>query len=448
MVSAAVRDDEPYQLDPSFEAAAITLACSSPRFYGRIGHELDSELLAKRPAKHALDAAHAINAELGHGPSSCLVVLQRLKRWVFDGKLPYEDVLAVADMFDDAEDRGLPAEDEAVAELAPLIQLRIRHEAVQSAIDSFGKHGDLSRVAILEDRAARVGQVDTSVGTVFGPASFAEMARLKGLERLRTGVPELDHVLGGGLQLGGLGVVIAPTGGGKSVFLNHVSATCVLDGLHVAYATLELPSALVLARFKAALTGIPIDAIIEHPEAAMARIGVMAPTLGRFVVGHFASCATTVPDIREWIARVEEHSRQKVDLLVVDYADKLTSTTNKASTKEVSEYTAGRVVYESLRLFAEEHGFFCWTASQSGRRKDKRGKRLEVDDVADSMHKVRVADLVITLTPKDAGDENVSELLHYVAKHRTGKSNVQVGPLLTEFDCGRIAPMLLEEEEP
>jgi uncharacterized Fe-S cluster-containing radical SAM superfamily enzyme len=69
----------------------------------------------------------------------------------------------------------------------------------------------------------------------------------------------------------------------------------------------------------------------------------------------------------------------------------------------------------------------------------------EVDDVADSMHKVRVADLVLTLTPPNTGEDEVTELIHYVAKHRTGKSNVQVGPLRTEFECARIAPMMLED---
>ena len=58
------------------------------------------------------------------------------------------------------------------------------------------------------------------------------------------------------------------------------------------------------------------------------------------------------------------------------------------------------------------------------------------------MHKVPVSDLVQTLNVRDDGEQ----IMFYVAKNRTGKSRQQIGPLPHEFECGRIAPVLRDED--
>jgi hypothetical protein len=95
-----------------------------------------------------------------------------------------------------------------------------------------------------------------------------------------------------------------------------------------------------------------------------------------------------------------------------------------------------RDVYEGLRLFAVERNMWCWTASQSkAKGKDKGSKHnRDVESLADSMHKGRVADLVVTLNVNDDGNE----VTMFVAKNRTGKSRFAIGPLPTDFALGRM----------
>ncbi len=435
----------PYNFSPGFECAVISLACSKPRFYGRIAHELDPDMLNNAACKLALKAAHAINTDTGHGPSSTVLVIQRLRAWMADGKVAFEAISAVNDVFDDAEDAGLIDEEGIIAELAPMLSLRIRDDAVQSAIESYAKHGDLAKVVAMESRAVRMGQVDTSVGTILGSDSFSEIQKLRELERLKTGVVELDSVLDGGLQRAGLGVIIGGSGDGKSMMLSHISGVSILGGLHVAYATLELPVAVVLARIKSNLTGIPINTILG-PERGVAeckeRLAKMAPRLGRCVVQEFPPQATTVEDLKDWVRRVEEQAGRAIDLLVVDYADKLTAKVKRGE-KDSSEYTMGLLVYEGLRTYSAERKMFCWTASQSTRQKDRK-KKLDLNDVADSMHKIRVADLVITLNLEDDGEN--PQITFNVAKHRTGRSRVTVGPLPAEYECGRVCSVVLDQD--
>lgn len=436
-MSAAPKRITPYGFDPVFERAVVTLCCTNTRFYGRVGHELDPELFKYEASKFAMRACHAIAKDVGHGPSTGTVVIQRLRRWMDDGKATLEIVKKVCELLDDAEDAGLPEADQIIAELAPVIAQRIRDQAVQSAIESFGRKGDLSKAVQLEERASRIGVVDTSVGTLLGTDSWQELSELRNLERLKTGVPELDGVLDGGLQRQGLGIVVGGPGDGKSMMLSHIGAVNLLDGLFVGYATLELPRPLVLARTKANLTSMPINALVnEDSKEAQRRLQQLSSGLGKFVVQDFTAYATTIEDIKDWVARCEDTYGKKMDLLIVDYGDKLGV---KKQKDEDSGYTSGRIVFEGLRIYSVERKMFVWTASQATRQKDKR-KRLDLNDVADSMHKVRVADLVVTLNLKEQ-DGADPEVTFYVAKHRTGKSRVEVGPFPAAYELGQVVAL-------
>lgn len=432
-------EQQPYRFDPVFEKAVVTLACSNARFYGRIGHALDPELFKFESSKLALRAAHTIFKESGRGPSASILVIQRLRSWMQDGKVKIEQVKLVAELFDDAEDTGLPDPDGVINELRPVLQQRIRDEAVQAGIESFGKKGDLSKVVSLEAKAQRVGVVDTSVGTILGPDSWQAVARMREIERLPTGVTELDSMLDGGLQRGGLGMWVGGPGDGKSMALTHTCGFNVAQGAFCVYATLELPTEEVLARIKACMTGIPINALkAGDTKAAEAVFAAMASRMGRLIVQDFTPLATTFEDVEEWIDRCEQHAGRKVDAAFIDYGDKLGARKTGKSKEDESGYSHGRIVFERMRIWAFESKRFAWTASQGVRRKDRK-KRLDVDDTADSMHKPRVADLVVTLNVQDGDGEPSIEL--FCAKHRTGKSRFKVGPYPCAYEVGQIVPI-------
>lgn len=435
----APKGSDPYWLDPGFERAVITMCCSKPRFWGRIGHALDPDALALEPSKLAYRACAQVARDNGKGPEGTLIVLQRLRRWMDDGKAKIEDINAVSDLFDAAEDAGLPSEETTVAELKPILSKRIKSEAVRVVMDEYAKDGDFARSTALMAKANRLGDTNTSVGTKLGAGSYAEIEKLKHLERLPLGIMELDQALDGGLRRGGLGVLVGASGDGKSMGLSHVGANSMKAGLFVLYATLEVIPADVLARVKANLTGVPINAILDNPEIVRAQLMGMA--LGPFIVQEFTPQATTMEDVEAWVASAEEQEGRKVDLLITDYGDKLIAPKSSGRDGE-NGYTQGRVVFERMRVYANEGHvggrIWHWTAAQGTRQKDKR-KRLDLNDVADSMHKIRVADLVVTLNAQDDDQMGFN-----VAKHRHGRSKMYVGPLPTDFVCGRIAPVTVD----
>jgi len=438
---ATKKAGEPYGLDPAFERAMVTLACSRSKFYGRTAYIVDPACLGNETCKLALETAHAVNADLKRGPESLMIVIQRLHRLRNEGKVTHEQVVEVDEMFDAAEAAGLPSEESVEAELLPILKRRIDKETAQTVLDSYGKKVDFSeRVTELLAERNRLGINDRNIGTVLGASSFEAIAQLKKLVRLPVGVAELDAFIDGGTPRGSILVWIAGTGGGKSQAMSHSSAHSVSRGGIVAYATLELPEAVVSARVTANLVGLPINVILNGGfDKAQERLA-MLDNVGRFVVKEFTPHATTLEDLKQWVKGVEDDFGVAIDKLVVDYADKLTID----SMKEKSDYKLMGHVYEGLRIFAVEKKMVVETGCQSRGREERKAKKIDLEHTADSMNKVRSADLVVTL---NYNEEN-NEMGFFVAKHRTGASRRMIGPLPVDFSCGQIAPVNRVFREP
>lgn len=431
---------EAYNLYEGFEQEVVYLASHNPRFWSKLGHELEADLLTLPASKLIMRACHAIATDTGRGPENGSKVVQRLKAWSEEGRLTKQQIDDVLALYDAVEDRGArPTEEGVMAELVPIVQKRMRAEAVRAAVQEYTQKTDMSTVTTLLDKANRLGKSETAKGVKLGKGSFEAMAQLRLMDRLPIGVQDLDLVLDGGLGRGQLGVAVGGAGDGKSMFLSHVAVEAFLAGHHVAYATLELAEGLVSSRLTANLTDIPEKELSAGKQADMAKARmdqVFAEQAGFNLNGdmeihYFTPHATTVEDITDWVKRLNQGPR-KVDFLVVDYADKM------VAPKAKSEYEAMRIVYEGLRVFAVEHDIWCWTASQATRKQNATSESLlGLGQMADSINKARVADLVLTLNAKDQG----ATMTYFVAKNRTGQSQQIIGPMPTDFAYGRICPV-------
>lgn len=159
-----------YNLDLVYEQKLVTTICSFPKLWDRLGTHFDPELFKSESAKLAMRAARAIARDVGHGPTSTEVVIQRLRGWMGDGKVKFEDIKDLAEYFDEARDSGLLDEEEAVAEMAPMLQQQLRDQAVKLGIESFGKKGDLSKVVELENKAVQIGRRSSTLERDAGPS--------------------------------------------------------------------------------------------------------------------------------------------------------------------------------------------------------------------------------------------------------------------------------------
>lgn len=431
--SPAKKPIEMYGLDPSFERMVATMACCRPTFYGTVGHAMQAERLAVAPAALALCAAQAHAKDTGRGASSPLVVVQRIRRWVTEGRQTQEELNDVIDMIDDHAD-SLPDEREVAAEVVPVMTRLLHGETALAAIEAYKKGEGFDAVEKMIQQSRAIGVIDKSIGSKLGVGVLDNIAAMRQADRLGTGVLELDVRLGGGLPRGCTGLFVAPAKAGKSQWLINVSACALEQGMFVAMVTLELSEEDQQARLIANLTGMPIDAIADVTNRAEVerRLNEKLPTLGVFRVKFYPAKITTMEDIADWVKEIEAEEGRKIDALIIDYVDEM-GVTNKTLR---SEYEVQGQAMRDVRLYVHGRSIYGWTAAQPKRRDvQTRTKRLEIDDIADSMKKGRIADLIITcIRPSE------QEVEMFVAGFRYGEDKFSVGPLVHEFACARFVP--------
>jgi replicative DNA helicase len=426
---------ESYQLDESFECLVGVLCATSPKFLARIGHALDPEGLLVPGVRLLVQASQQISRDLGRGPSDAAVVVQRIRRLVDDGKVTFKELQSAIDVLVDVDPATAALKaDEVIVELKEILKRRMQQNAVRVAMEEYQKKGDFQQVVRMLSKANALGAQEAGTGVRLGPQSFEVIRAMRHLDRMPWGIPELDTALNGGLPRGCLAAVMARSGGGKSMTLSHTCAGMLRQSCFTVYASLELPAHEIMARVKANITGIPITKVLYDEEEAEELIHEMLPTLGTFIVKSFPAGITTVNDLREWVKEIEQEEGMAIDVLAVDYLDKLGSTNrNDRNAYEVQ----GRAA-EELRLFIADTGKWGITACQPRRAAGKeKERRLDMDDVADSLNKPRVLDQFITANKTPSGEE----FEWFVAKNRYGQSEMLVGPLPHDMACGRMVVM-------
>lgn len=434
-------DDEttdPYPFAVQFEHAFLVSLCGNAKLYAYVGEAIEIDALSGQktdPPQLLMRACKAIYKELGRGPDSPVIVMQRVRGWHDDGLISVDQMNAAVDYLT-GYDGDLPETETLANEVSRVIRQRMHHDAMLQMHEVYAGNRRPEDVRQTLELAESLGKVETDLGVVMGKGSFNEIARLRSLDRLPTGIIELDAHTGGGLPRGQQMFYLAAPGGGKSIALSSQAAFGLRRRLLVGEVTLELPAGVILARVKANLTGIPINAIMGgDTKRCEELLEQMKPGLGTFYVKHFTAYTTTNAHIEDWVKSVEDREGSKMDLLVVDYADKVGVPTGNEK-RNSAEYHAMRVVYERFRIHAHERQAWMVTASQPTRA--HRGRTLlDLDHCADSQHKVRIADQVVSINPRDEGETN----LFYVAKNRTGASQMKVGPIPHEYHLGRIAPI-------
>jgi replicative DNA helicase len=220
--------------------------------------------------------------------------------------------------------------------------------------------------------------------------------------------------MGGGLGPGELGVVVAPSGVGKSWMLACLGAAAVRAGKTVVHYTLELSQHYVGLRYDTVFTHIPSVNLKEKKDEVYGKLKRLP---GKLKVKYYppkgASSKTIQLHIEKMIA-----AGNRPDLIIVDYADLLLSHSNKTD----STYAEQGGVYIDLRGMSGELGIPIWTASQTNRSAID-SDIIEADKIADSYAKVMNADFIMSLSRK-AKDKLSNTARVHVMKNRFGQDGI------------------------
>ena len=260
---------------------------------------------------------------------------------------------------------------------------------------------------------------------------FVEKAR----NPVSTGWTKIDKITKGGLGSGELGVVIAPTGAGKSHVLVHLGAQALKQGKNVVHFTLELADTAVASRYDACLTGVNLDHLMTSKDEIYGKIKEID---GQLIVKEYPTKSATTVTLKNHLEKIRQ-TQMEVDMIIVDYGDLLRSTTNRKNAEKRHELES---IYEELRGIAQEFGCPVVTASQTN-RKGLNEEVITMESISEAFNKCFVADFIISLS-RTIKDRNCNIGRLFIAKNRNGPDGIIYSIFM---DTGTVKIKVLEQED-
>jgi len=237
------------------------------------------------------------------------------------------------------------------------------------------------------------------------------LARFEIINRnpITTGWDRMDEICKGGLGNNELGVVIAPTGAGKSMIMVHLACQALKLGKTVVYYTLELKDTVVGSRFDACLTGISLNEHVQRKEEILEKIQDID---GSLIIKEYPTKSASVQTIKNHIEKLKKRGIEP-DVIYVDYADLLRPTrSDREKRHELEE------IYENLRAIAQIHEIPVWTASQTNRG-GLNAEVITMEAISEAFNKCFVADFIFSLS-RTIQDKQANKGRIFVAKNRNG----------------------------
>ena len=245
------------------------------------------------------------------------------------------------------------------------------------------------------------------------------------VDKVPTGLMDVDRVLEGGLGGGELGIVLAPQNRGKSTTLINIGygAAGIMSGRNVIHFVHEMSEKQTAKRYAARLTfrfpkrGDDLDEYADEVIASARRL-----LKGKIrIIGNDnedgapgAGGKTTTGDIEHYVNRMIAEGFEP-GLIIDDYPD-LIAPPAKYNDKRF-ELSA---IYEWYRDYARTLGVPVWGASQANREAYNK-EIITLDSIAEDIGKASIADVIMALC--QTYDEKQLEICRLVmAKVRDGAS--------------------------
>tara|TARA_B110000908_G_scaffold164370_1_gene212329 strand:- start:113 stop:1462 length:1350 start_codon:yes stop_codon:yes gene_type:complete len=270
--------------------------------------------------------------------------------------------------------------------------------------------GDYDDIRNLIDRALKAG-TERDIGHEY-IAELEDRFREESRITIGTPWPLINNLLGGGLGQGDLGMIAGGPGGGKSWALIALGAQAVKLGYTVVHYTLELSEKYVGRRYDACFTEIPVQEILDNKEKVKDTLDNLR---GGLYIREYPAGQATVNTIHAHLEKCIQQSIEP-DLIIVDYADLLTSKTSKEKRDKLDD------IYTSLRGLATEMKLPIWTASQVN-RSGAREEIIQGDRMAESYSKMMITDFAMSLSRNSEDKENGVGRWH-VMKNRYGADGI------------------------
>jgi len=304
-------------------------------------------------------------------------------------------------------------------------------EAMLESVDLI-KSSSFDEISTIINEALKLGS-DNDHGYDYKVDFEARFLR-KARDPVSTGWSTVDEICKEGLGKGELGVVIAPTGAGKSMVLVHLGAQALLAGKTVVHYTLELADTIIGSRYDSCLTGLGLGDLGMFKEQIYEKVQDLK---GELIIKEYPTKSASSNTIKTHLEKLKKRDI-KVDMIIVDYGDLLRPKTIRKEKRYELE-----TIYEDLRALAQENGCPLWTASQTN-RSGLNAEVITMESISEAFNKCFVADFIFSVS-RTVEDKATKTGRLFVAKNRNGPDGL-IFPIHMDTSCVKIRVLERSEE--
>ena len=205
-----------------------------------------------------------------------------------------------------------------------------------------------------------------------------------------------NKITKGGLPNKTLNIALAGTGVGKSLFMCHMAASCLLSGRNVLYITMEMAEEKIAERIDANLLNIPIQKLVDLPKVMFEKkISTLSKkTQGKIIIKEYPTASAHVGHFKSLISDLALKRSIRPDIIFVDYLNICASQRYKGSI--VNSYTYVKAIAEELRGLACECNVPIISATQTT-RSGYGSTDVDLTDTSESFGLPATADLMFAL---------------------------------------------------
>ena len=238
-------------------------------------------------------------------------------------------------------------------------------------------------------------------------------------ERIPFDIDILNKITKGGLPRKSMTVLLATTGGGKSLVKCHAAASALMMGKNVVYITMEMAEERISERIDANMMGIRVDEIKDMDKDTYAKRmeRITSKTTGKLIVKEYPTGSAHAGHFRHLLNELKMKRNFKPDIIMIDYLNICASSRIKGAAA-ANSYTLVKSIAEEIRGLAME--FDCAVITSSQFNRDGYGNSdVDLTNTSESMGITHTADCILGLITDEELD-SLGQIMIKQLKNRWG----------------------------
>ena len=340
--------------------------------------------------------------------------LEQITKSELQQELASKIVLDTLTKIKDAPTEGQEFVQEKALKFCKQQELQKAITKAQKVIDG-GEFENYDTLEALVREALQVGEREDGTEDVFN--NLDEVLNEDYRHPIPMGIPGIDRLLKGGLARGEIGVILAPTGVGKSTLLTKISNHAFNLGYNVLQIFFEDNPKIIQRKHITLWTKVHPDELTVKKEEVMAKVKEIKDSMeNKLILKKLPSDTVTMLQIKGQIRKMIADGI-KIDMVLLDYIDCVVPNKNLGD-----EWKSEGSVMRAFESMCHELDLVGWTATQ-GNRSSISSDVVTTDQMGGSIKKAQVGHVIISVA-KSLQQKEMKLATIAITKSRIGDDGV------------------------